>query len=57
MEKDGQKIDLSRLSKNSKFVLDPSSTHNIHGDNPQLVARSIEEVLAAVSAGRRLIQP
>jgi pimeloyl-ACP methyl ester carboxylesterase len=57
VEKDGQKIDLSRLSKNSKFVLDPSSTHNIHGDNPQLVARSIEEVLAAGSTSRRRFEP
>ena len=29
VEKDGQKIDLSRLSRNSMFVLDPSTTHNI----------------------------
>ena len=51
VEKDGQRIDLSRLSSNSKFVLDPSSGHNIHTENPQLVARSIQEVLAAVSKG------
>lgn len=37
IEKDGQKIDLSRLSNNSKFVLDPLSSHAIHLDNPQLV--------------------
>jgi pimeloyl-ACP methyl ester carboxylesterase len=49
VEKDGQKIDLSRLSSNSKFILDPSSGHNIHTNNPQLVARAIEEVLAALS--------
>ena len=54
VEKDGQRIDLSRLSSNSKFVLDPSSGHNIHKDNPQLVARAIEEVLAALSKGVRL---
>jgi len=55
VEKDGQRIDLSRLSSNSKFVLDPSSGHNIQNDNPQLVARSIEEVLAAWSKGVRLV--
>lgn len=44
-EKDEQKVDLARLSRNSKFVLDPSSSHNIHIDNPQLVASAIEEVL------------
>jgi len=54
VEKDGQRIDLSRLSSNSKFILDPSSGHNIHKDNPQLVARAIEEVLAALSKGVRL---
>lgn len=54
IEKDGQKIDLSRLSNNSKFVLDPLSTHAIHADNPELVARSIREVLMAVSTGARL---
>jgi pimeloyl-ACP methyl ester carboxylesterase len=55
IEKDGQKIDLSRLSNNSKFVLDPLSTHAIHIDNPQLVARSIKEVLTAVSTGVHLV--
>jgi pimeloyl-ACP methyl ester carboxylesterase len=54
IEKDGLRIDLSRLSTNSKFVLDPLSTHAMHLDNPQLVARSIKEVLAAVSTGARL---
>jgi pimeloyl-ACP methyl ester carboxylesterase len=55
IEKDGQRIDLSRLSNNSKFVLDPLSTHAIHLDNPQLVARSIREVLTAVSTRARLV--
>jgi pimeloyl-ACP methyl ester carboxylesterase len=54
VEKDGQKIDLSRLSSNSKFVLDPSSGHDMPSENPQLVARSIEEVLEAASKGVRL---
>jgi len=55
VEKDGLKIDLSRLSSNSKFVLDPSSSHAIQIDNPQLVARAIEEVLAALSKGVDLV--
>ena len=55
VEKDGQRIDLSRLSSNSKFVLDPASGHAIHIDNPQLVARSIEEVLEAALKGTRLL--
>lgn len=54
-EKNEQKIDLARLSRNSKFVRDPSSGHNIHTDNPQLVARAIEDVLEAASNGTRLV--
>jgi pimeloyl-ACP methyl ester carboxylesterase len=54
VEKDGLRIDLSRLSENSKFVLDPSSGHSIQADNPHLVARSIEAVLEAASTGARL---
>jgi pimeloyl-ACP methyl ester carboxylesterase len=54
VEKDGLKIDLSRLSSNSKFVLDPSSGHQIQTDNPELVARAIEEVVEAVAKGTRL---
>lgn len=55
VEKDGQKIDLSRLSSNSKLVLDPSSGHNIHTSNPHLVARAIAEVLAAAAKGIALV--
>jgi pimeloyl-ACP methyl ester carboxylesterase len=55
VERDGQLIDLSRLSVNSKFILDPSSSHAIHIDNAQLVARAIEEVLAAVSNNAPLV--
>ena len=53
-EKDEQKADLAKLSRNSKLVRDPLSGHNIHVDNPQLVATSIEEVLEAVDKGIRL---
>lgn len=54
VEKDGQRVDLSRLSSNSKFVLDPSSGHNLQADNPQLVARAIEEILTALTKGAPL---
>jgi pimeloyl-ACP methyl ester carboxylesterase len=57
VEKDGQKIDLSRLSRNSRFVLDPSSTHNIQIDDAPLVARAIEVVLEAVAKGTSLATP
>jgi pimeloyl-ACP methyl ester carboxylesterase len=54
VEKGGQRIDLSELSTNSKFVLDPASRHEIQSDDPPLVARAIEEVLDALATGRRL---
>jgi len=47
-------LELAGLSRNSKFVLDPSSGHAIHSDNPRLVARAIEEVLEAASKGTAL---
>ena len=54
IERDGQKIDLTRLSQNAKFILDPASSHTMQADNPRLVARAVEEVLAAVATGRPL---
>jgi pimeloyl-ACP methyl ester carboxylesterase len=54
IEKDGQRVDLSRLSRNSRFILDPTSGHAIHIDNPQLVARAIEEVVNAATTGAQL---
>src|SRR5262249_17564641 len=53
-EKNDQKSDLARLSRNSKLVRDPTSGHHIHVENPELVARSIEEVIQATSQGTRL---
>src|SRR5262249_5340416 len=53
-EKDEQIADLVRLSRNVKLVRDPSSGHHIHVDNPELVARSIEEVIQAALQGKRL---
>jgi pimeloyl-ACP methyl ester carboxylesterase len=54
-EKNEQKTDLARLSRNSRFIRDPSSGHNIHTDNPQFVARAIEEVVEAAAKGVRLV--
>ena len=53
-ERDAQVRDLAGLSGNSQFVLDPSSSHNIQNDNPQLVADSIEQVLKAISNRSRM---
>lgn len=50
-EKEEQVQDQAGLSRNAKFILDPTSGHSIHLDNPQLVADAIEEVLEAVYKG------
>lgn len=48
-ERDAQVRDLVALSRNAKFVLDSTSTHNMPSDDPALIARAIEEVLQAIS--------
>jgi pimeloyl-ACP methyl ester carboxylesterase len=53
-ERPEQVADLARLSGNSKLVRDPSSGHRIHVDNPELVARAIEEVMTAALNGVRV---
>jgi pimeloyl-ACP methyl ester carboxylesterase len=55
-EKDEQGMDLAGLSRNSKFVRDPLSGHNIHVDNPTLVANAIEEVVTAAMKGTTLAE-
>jgi pimeloyl-ACP methyl ester carboxylesterase len=53
-ERDAQVTDLAELSSNSRFVRDAASGHHLHRDNPQLVARSIEDVIDAVRRRRDL---
>ena len=36
---------LTRLSTNSRFILDPASSHNIQSDNPGIVATAIQDLL------------
>jgi pimeloyl-ACP methyl ester carboxylesterase len=55
-EKDDQGTDLARLSRNSKFVRDPLSGHNIHVENPMVVASAIEEVVTAGMKGTKLAE-
>jgi pimeloyl-ACP methyl ester carboxylesterase len=55
-ERDEQIQDLAHLSRNSKFILAPASSHAIHNDDPELVARAIKEVLEASSNGVPLKQ-
>jgi pimeloyl-ACP methyl ester carboxylesterase len=54
LEKGDQAMGLVLLSRNAKLVRDPLSGHNIQVDNPQLLARLIEEVVEAAVTGRRL---
>jgi pimeloyl-ACP methyl ester carboxylesterase len=49
-EKAAEQEDLLRLSSNSTMVRDPSSGHQIHVENPSLVAKAIADV---VNASRR----
>jgi hypothetical protein len=53
-ERDGQVRDLVGLSSNSSFIRDDASGHNLHRDNPALVAQSIREVRDAAMRGSRL---
>jgi pimeloyl-ACP methyl ester carboxylesterase len=56
-EKAAEPEDLARISRNSKLVLDPSSGHRIHVENPNLVAKAIEEVVTAAMKGATLTRP
>ena len=49
------KADLPQLSSNSKVVRDPSSGHEVHTDNPRVVAQAIEEVSNAAQTRARLV--
>jgi pimeloyl-ACP methyl ester carboxylesterase len=51
---DENRVDAAHLSRNSKFVLDPNSGHNIQLDDPKIVADAVEEVVAAVKNHARL---
>jgi pimeloyl-ACP methyl ester carboxylesterase len=51
--RDNHVRELSKLSRNSKFILDPTSGHNIEHDNPQLVAEVIRQLVREISASRK----
>ena len=55
-ERDAQVRDLKALSRNAKFVLDSTSTHNMPSDDPAIVARAIDEVLQAIATKTALRQ-
>lgn len=54
--RDSHVKELSKLSRDSKFILDPTSGHNIEHDNPKLVAEAIQELVNEISLSRKLGQ-
>ncbi|HMG68288.1 MAG TPA: alpha/beta hydrolase, partial [Chitinophagaceae bacterium] len=53
-ERDKQIQDLTVLSSNSKFILDPKSSHSIQNDNPGIVAKSIQMVINSITSKTKL---
>jgi len=53
-ERDKQIRDLTVLSSNSKFILDPKSNHQIQNDHPEIVANSIKMVINSVTSKTKL---
>jgi pimeloyl-ACP methyl ester carboxylesterase len=52
-ERDAHVKELSHLSGNSKFILDPASGHNVEHDNPNLVAKTIQDLVHEIALSRR----
>ena len=53
-ERDKQIQELAILSSNSRFILDPKSSHSIHNDNPEIVAKSIQMVINSITSKAKL---
>jgi pimeloyl-ACP methyl ester carboxylesterase len=53
-ERDKQVQDLTSLSGNSKFILDPGSSHHIQHDNPEMVANCIQMVITSIINNTKL---
>jgi pimeloyl-ACP methyl ester carboxylesterase len=53
-ERDKQIQDLTILSTNSKFILDPKSSHSIQNDNPEIVAKSVQMVINSITSETKL---
>ena len=52
-DRDAHLKELSKLSGNSKFILDADSGHNVERDNPSLVAKAIQDLVSEISRSRR----
>ena len=53
-ERDKQVQDLTILSGNSKFILDPKSSHSIQNDDPEIVAESIQMIINSITSKTKL---
>jgi pimeloyl-ACP methyl ester carboxylesterase len=53
-ERDKQVQDLTILSGNARFILDPESSHAIQNDNPEVVVKSIQMVINSIVSKTRL---
>jgi pimeloyl-ACP methyl ester carboxylesterase len=53
-ERDKQIEGLTILSNNSRFILDPKSSHQIQNDNPEIVAKSIQMVINSITSKTKL---
>jgi len=49
--------DLRKLSRNSRFIRDPISSHNVQHDNPKLVATAVQELVDGLSRARGALRP
>lgn len=52
--RDGRVKELTKLSRNSKFILDRASGHNIEHDNPPLIAGVIQQMVSEISGSGKL---
>jgi len=52
-ERDAHVKEMSKLSGNSKFILDSASGHNVEHDNPKLVVKAIQDLVNEVSRSQR----
>ena len=53
-ERDKQIQELTILSSNSRFILDPKSSHSIQNDNPEIVAKSIQTIINSITSKNKL---
>ncbi|WP_315818527.1 alpha/beta hydrolase [Paraflavitalea speifideaquila] len=53
-ERDKQVQDLTALSSNSKFILDPKSSHMVQKDNPEIIVSAIQMIMDSITAKTRL---